>query len=131
MRDTTDACATKDVEIKKEHALSNLKRFALYARLVIFSPNVPTTYSNLERNKFFLPIIRMRHLAAYLLAAISDNEVPSETKISNILGSVGVEADEKQIKTVIERFAGKTPSKVIAEVEKCILIVIRHLSCMS
>ncbi|KAL7633200.1 UNVERIFIED_CONTAM: hypothetical protein RMT77_016570 [Armadillidium vulgare] len=57
----------------------------------------------------------MRHLAAYLLAAISDNEVPSETKISNILGSVGVEADEKQIKTVIERFAGKAPSKVIAE----------------
>ncbi|MCL4167062.1 UNVERIFIED_CONTAM: hypothetical protein GTU68_056495 [Idotea baltica] len=58
----------------------------------------------------------MRHVAAYLLATISDdNAKPTAEKIQSILGSVGVEADEKQLQIVIEKFAGQSPAALIAK----------------
>ena len=57
----------------------------------------------------------MRHVAAYLLAAMSSGETPNANKIKSILGSVGVEADEKQLAIVIERFAGKNVTTLLSE----------------
>ncbi|KAK7086064.1 60S acidic ribosomal protein P2 [Halocaridina rubra] len=56
----------------------------------------------------------MRHVAAYLLAVMGESE-PSAEAIKNILGSVGVEADEKQLTIVMEKFAGKDIDALIAE----------------
>ena len=49
----------------------------------------------------------MRHVAAYLLAALGGNENPSASDIKAILSSVGVEADDKSLKTVVDSLKGK------------------------
>ena len=49
----------------------------------------------------------MRHVAAYLLAALGGNESPSDKDIKAILSSVGVEADDASLKTVVSSLKGK------------------------
>ncbi|XP_066974972.1 large ribosomal subunit protein P2-like [Macrobrachium rosenbergii] len=55
----------------------------------------------------------MRHVAAYLLALMSGKEVTANS-IKDILGSVGVEADEKQLDVLLKKFAGKNVDDLIA-----------------
>merc|ERR1711915_356247 len=55
----------------------------------------------------------MRHVAAYLLALMSGKEVTANS-IKDILGSVGVEADEKQLDVLLNKFAGKDVDELIA-----------------
>merc|ERR1711915_335095 len=55
----------------------------------------------------------MRHVASYLLALMSGKEVTSNS-IKDILGSVGVEADEKQLDVLLKKFAGKNVDDLIA-----------------
>merc|ERR1712198_4354 len=57
---------------------------------------------------------KMRHVCAYLLAAMGGNAA-SAANIKAILASVGVEADDKQLDIVIQKFAGKNIEKLIAE----------------
>ena len=58
----------------------------------------------------------MRHVVAYMLAAMGgEGATPSEADIKSVLGSVGVEADDKQLKIVIDRFAGKSIDTLLAE----------------
>ena len=52
----------------------------------------------------------MRHVAAYLLASLGGNENPSASDIKAILSSVGVEADDKGLKTVVDSLKGKVRS---------------------
>merc|ERR1712212_394969 len=57
---------------------------------------------------------KMRHVCAYLLAAMGGNAA-SAANIKSILASVGVEADDKQLDIVIQKFAGKNIEKLMAE----------------
>ncbi|XP_042870638.1 60S acidic ribosomal protein P2-like [Penaeus japonicus] len=56
----------------------------------------------------------MRHVCAYLLAAMGSNAA-NAANMKAILASVGVEADDKQLEIVIQKFGGKNIDKVIAE----------------
>ena len=42
----------------------------------------------------------MRYVAAYLLAALGGNNNPSSQNIKDILGSVGIEADDQRLAKV-------------------------------
>ncbi|XP_027208838.1 large ribosomal subunit protein P2 [Penaeus vannamei] len=56
----------------------------------------------------------MRHVCAYLLAAMGTNAA-NAANMKAILASVGVEADDKQLEIVIQKFGNKNIEKVIAE----------------
>lgn len=43
----------------------------------------------------------MRYVAAYLLAVLGGNTSPSAKDIKNILGSVGIEADDERLNKVL------------------------------
>lgn len=47
-----------------------------------------------------LSFLRMRYVAAYLLAALGGNTKPSASDIKAILGSVGIEADDERLNKV-------------------------------
>merc|ERR1711921_39163 len=59
--------------------------------------------------------IRMRYVAAYLLAALGGNESPSTNDIKTILESVGVGYDEERAQTVVDKCKGKSIPDLIAE----------------
>lgn len=56
----------------------------------------------------------MRHVAAYLLAAMGAGQ-PTAASIKSILGSVGVEADDKQLAVLIDKLSGKNVVQLIQE----------------
>merc|ERR1711915_628879 len=58
-------------------------------------------------------ISKMRHVAAYLLAALSGSK-PTADAVNNILASVGVEADPEALKIVTQKFEGKDIGSLIA-----------------
>ena len=49
----------------------------------------------------------MKHLAAYLLLSLGGNSSPSEKDIKKVLGSVGIEADDDRLSTLISELKGK------------------------
>ncbi|CAG11814.1 unnamed protein product, partial [Tetraodon nigroviridis] len=55
----------------------------------------------------------MRYVAAYLLAALGGNASPSAKDIKNILGSVGIEADDERLNKVIGELNGKDINEVM------------------
>lgn len=55
----------------------------------------------------------MRHVAAFLLAAMGSSQ-PNANTIKAILGSVGVEADDKQLDILLQKMAGKNVEQVLA-----------------
>jgi large subunit ribosomal protein LP2 len=57
----------------------------------------------------------MRHVAAYLLAVLGGNANPTAKDLKSILGSVGVEAETKQLTIVIAQLKGKSVTQLIAE----------------
>ncbi len=60
----------------------------------------------------------MRHVAAYLLAALGGNENPSASDIKEILSSVGVEEDAEALKVVLAQLKGKNLEELIEEGSK-------------
>ncbi|XP_045105447.1 60S acidic ribosomal protein P2-like [Portunus trituberculatus] len=56
----------------------------------------------------------MRHVAAYLLAAMGTGQ-PNAASIKAILGSVGVEADEKQLTVLLDKLSGKNLAQLIQD----------------
>ncbi|KAK3883194.1 hypothetical protein Pcinc_012468 [Petrolisthes cinctipes] len=56
---------------------------------------------------------KMRHVAAFLLAAMGSSQ-PNAAIIKTILGSVGVEADDKQLDILIQKMAGKNVDQILA-----------------
>merc|ERR1712133_344734 len=58
--------------------------------------------------------IRMRYVAAYLLAALGGNESPSTNDIKTILDSVGVGYDEERASLVVNQCQGKSIAELIA-----------------
>ncbi len=54
----------------------------------------------------------MKHLAAYLLLALGGNESPSAKDIKAVLSSVGIEADDSRLETLISELKGKSIDEV-------------------
>ena len=61
----------------------------------------------------------MRHVAAYLLAALGGNDSPSASDIKAILSSVGVEADDASLKTVVDSLKGKVRTR-LDQMQSCV-----------
>ncbi|KAL4818832.1 60s acidic ribosomal protein-domain-containing protein [Aspergillus spinulosporus] len=57
----------------------------------------------------------MKHLAAYLLLALTGNESPSASDIKDVLSSVGVDADDERLEKLIAELQGKDINELIAE----------------
>merc|ERR1712064_5071 len=57
----------------------------------------------------------MRHVAAYLLAALGGNDSPSVADLKGIMSSVGVEANANSLDIVIKNLKGKSVDDLIAE----------------
>jgi large subunit ribosomal protein LP2 len=49
----------------------------------------------------------MKHLAAYLLLGLGGNTSPSASDIKAVLESVGIEADEDRLTSLIKELEGK------------------------
>ncbi|XP_063858327.1 large ribosomal subunit protein P2-like [Scylla paramamosain] len=62
----------------------------------------------------YILIFIMRHVAAYLLAAMGTGQ-PNAASIKAILGSVGVEADEKQLTVLLDKLSGKNLAQLIQD----------------
>merc|ERR1712183_1070535 len=59
--------------------------------------------------------IKMRYVAAYLLAALGGKDSPSAADIKKILESVGIEADDTRLEKVVSELSGKNVDEVIAQ----------------
>jgi len=57
----------------------------------------------------------MRIIAAYLLAVLGGNENPKSEDITQILSSVGIEADKERLEQVLKSLQGKNVEQLIAE----------------
>lgn len=54
----------------------------------------------------------MKHLAAYLLLGLAGNTSPSESDIKEVLSSVGIDADDERLSTLLKELKGKDISEV-------------------
>lgn len=54
----------------------------------------------------------MKHLAAYLLLGLAGNTSPSAADIKGVLESVGIDADEERLDTLISELEGKDIQEV-------------------
>lgn len=54
----------------------------------------------------------MKHLAAYLLLTIGGNSSPSASDVKKVLDSVGIEADDERLSTLISELNGKDLQEV-------------------
>jgi len=57
----------------------------------------------------------MKHLAAYLLLSLGGNSSPSAKDIKGVLESVGIEADDERLNTLISELKGKDIQELITE----------------
>ena len=57
----------------------------------------------------------MKHLAAYLLLGLGGNTSPSAADVKAVLESVGIEADESRLDTLISELEGKDINEVGAQ----------------
>ncbi|KAK3408175.1 hypothetical protein EUGRSUZ_J00465 [Eucalyptus grandis] len=56
----------------------------------------------------------MKVIAAYLLAVLGGNTTPTADDLKDILGSVGVEADDDKIELLLSEVKGKDITELIA-----------------
>jgi large subunit ribosomal protein LP2 len=61
----------------------------------------------------------MRHIAAYLLLQIGGKAEPTAADIKKLLSTVGIEADEDRLKTLISELQGKSINDVRRSVHCC------------
>ena len=54
----------------------------------------------------------MKHLAAYLLLGLGGNSSPSAADVKKVLDSVGIEADDERLNTLISELEGKDINEV-------------------
>ena len=57
----------------------------------------------------------MKHLAAYLLLTLGGNTSPSAKDIKSVLESVGIEADDERLNTLLSELKDKDINELIAE----------------
>ncbi|KAG9335953.1 hypothetical protein JZ751_003432 [Albula glossodonta] len=77
-------------------------------------------FLSLERCRRFVSFkdLKMCYVAAYLLAVLGGNASPSSKDIKNILGSVGIEADDERLDKVISELNGKDVNEVMNAAEE-------------
>uniref|UniRef100_A0A8D0C6Z8 Large ribosomal subunit protein P2 n=1 Tax=Salvator merianae TaxID=96440 RepID=A0A8D0C6Z8_SALMN len=63
----------------------------------------------------FRNVLKMRYVAAYLLAVLGGNESPNSKDLKKILDSVGIETDDERVNKVISELNGKNIEDVIAQ----------------
>jgi large subunit ribosomal protein LP2 len=56
--------------------------------------------------------VKMKHLAAYLLLGLGGNSSPSAKDVKELLDSVGIEADEDRLETLLKELKGKNINEV-------------------
>ncbi|GAB7365892.1 hypothetical protein MBLNU230_g7220t1 [Neophaeotheca triangularis] len=56
----------------------------------------------------------MKHMAAYLLLGLGGNTSPSAEDIKGVLSSVGIEADDERLNTLLKELEGKDISELIS-----------------
>ena len=54
----------------------------------------------------------MKHMAAYLLLGLAGNTSPSASDIKEVLGAVGIEADDERLKSLLSELEGKDINEV-------------------
>jgi len=54
----------------------------------------------------------MKHLAAYLLLGLAGNSSPSAKNIKEVLGAVGIEADDERLEKLLSELEGKDINEV-------------------
>ena len=54
----------------------------------------------------------MKHLAAYLLLGLAGNSSPSADDVKEVLGAVGIEADEDRLSSLLSELEGKDINEV-------------------
>lgn len=54
----------------------------------------------------------MKHVAAYLLLTLGGNASPSAADVKGVLSSVGIEADDSRLETLISELKGKDINEV-------------------
>lgn len=64
------------------------------------------------RTDKFVSAYKMKHLAAYLLLTLGGNTSPSASDIKAVLDSVGIEADDERLNTLISELKGKDIQEV-------------------
>ncbi|KAI1107643.1 ribosomal protein 60S [Jackrogersella minutella] len=57
----------------------------------------------------------MKHLAAYLLLGLAGNNSPSASDVKEVLESVGIEADDERLDTLLSELKGKDINELITE----------------
>ncbi|KXL46963.1 hypothetical protein M433DRAFT_153201 [Acidomyces richmondensis BFW] len=57
----------------------------------------------------------MKHLAAYLLLGLAGNSSPSADNIKEVLGAVGIEADDERLEKLLSELEGKDINELIKE----------------
>lgn len=62
----------------------------------------------------------MKHLAAYLLLTLGGNASPSASDIKAVLESVGIEADDSRLETLISELKGKDIQEVCQPIDNTI-----------
>ncbi|KAI3924885.1 hypothetical protein MKW98_031136, partial [Papaver atlanticum] len=72
-------------------------------------PNFSTAQEN-----FLLTKVKMKVIAAYLLAVLGGNTTPTAEDIKDILGSVGAEADDDRIQLLLSQVKDKDITELIA-----------------
>lgn len=63
----------------------------------------------------------MKYMAAYLLLSLGGNTSPSAEDIKGVLSSVGIDADEERLSTLLKELEGKDINEVrhLRICEKC------------
>ena len=62
----------------------------------------------------------MKHLAAYLLLGLGGNASPSAADVKKVLESVGIEADDERLDTLISELEGKDINEVRAQNDRAV-----------
>ncbi|KAL2091057.1 hypothetical protein ACEWY4_013320 [Coilia grayii] len=89
--------------------------FVVFICLAVLGYLAEATYKTWYRDRRFVSVIglKMRYVAAYLLAVLGGNNSPSSKDIKHILGSVGIEADDERLNKVISELNGKDINQVM------------------
>ncbi|KAL3271570.1 hypothetical protein HHI36_022045 [Cryptolaemus montrouzieri] len=68
-----------------------------------------------KRTRFVSNDLKMRYVAAYLLAVLGGKASPAAADIDKILSSVGIESDSDKVKKVIGELNGKSIEELIVQ----------------
>lgn len=79
-----------------------------------------------EVNAACLVFVKMRYVAAYLLARLGGNDNPDESDIRKILESVGAEVEEDKLKHVVSELRDKDIDEVGMALLTVTLVVVKR-----